>query len=48
MRVLLTGMSGTGKSALVQELRQRGYAGPQRELADLLLQRIAEVEPGIV
>jgi dephospho-CoA kinase len=26
MRVLLTGMSGTGKSALVRELRQRGYA----------------------
>jgi shikimate kinase len=26
MRVLLTGMSGTGKSALVQELRRRGYA----------------------
>jgi shikimate kinase len=25
MRVLLTGMSGTGKSALVQELRRRGY-----------------------
>lgn len=26
MRVLLTGMSGTGKSALVHELRQRGFA----------------------
>jgi broad-specificity NMP kinase len=26
MRVLLTGMSGSGKSSLVQELRQRGYA----------------------
>jgi shikimate kinase len=26
MRVLLTGMSGTGKSALVRELRRRGYA----------------------
>jgi hypothetical protein len=26
MRVLLTGMSGTGKSMLVQELRRRGYA----------------------
>jgi dephospho-CoA kinase len=26
MRVLLTGMSGTGKSALVHELRARGYA----------------------
>lgn len=26
MRVLLTGMSGTGKSALVDELRRRGYA----------------------
>lgn len=26
MRVLLTGMSGTGKSALVGELRRRGYA----------------------
>jgi shikimate kinase len=26
MRVLLTGMSGTGKSALAQELRRRGYA----------------------
>ena len=26
MRVLLTGMSGSGKSLLVQELRQRGYA----------------------
>jgi shikimate kinase len=26
MRVLLTGMSGTGKSALVQELRRRSYA----------------------
>ncbi len=26
MRVLLTGMSGTGKSALVLELRRRGYA----------------------
>ena len=26
MRVLLTGMSGTGKSALVQELRRRGHA----------------------
>ena len=26
MRVLLTGMSGTGKSALVHELRRRGYA----------------------
>ena len=26
MRVLLTGMSGSGKSALVQELRRRGYA----------------------
>jgi shikimate kinase len=26
MRVLLTGMSGVGKSALVAELRQRGYA----------------------
>jgi serine kinase of HPr protein (carbohydrate metabolism regulator) len=25
MRVLLTGMSGTGKSALVSELRRRGY-----------------------
>jgi shikimate kinase len=25
MRVLLTGMSGTGKSALVNELRRRGY-----------------------
>lgn len=25
MRVLLTGMSGTGKSTLVQELRRRGY-----------------------
>ena len=25
MRVLLTGMSGTGKSALVQELRRRGH-----------------------
>jgi hypothetical protein len=25
VRVLLTGMSGTGKSALVQELRRRGY-----------------------
>jgi shikimate kinase len=25
MRVLLTGMSGTGKSALVHELRHRGY-----------------------
>jgi shikimate kinase len=25
MRVLLTGMSGTGKSALVAELRRRGY-----------------------
>ena len=25
MRVLLTGMSGTGKSALVRELRRRGY-----------------------
>src|SRR4051794_18778999 len=26
MRVLLTGMSGTGKSALVRELRRRGHA----------------------
>ena len=26
MRVLLTGMSGVGKSTLVQELRRRGYA----------------------
>src|SRR3954462_13189621 len=26
MRVLLTGMSGTGKSALVRELRRRGWA----------------------
>jgi dephospho-CoA kinase len=26
MRVLLTGMSGTGKSALVRELRRRGFA----------------------
>jgi AAA domain len=26
MRVLVTGMSGTGKSALVHELRRRGYA----------------------
>jgi shikimate kinase len=26
MRVLVTGMSGTGKSALVQELRRRGHA----------------------
>lgn len=26
MRVLLTGMSGAGKSSLVQELRGRGYA----------------------
>jgi shikimate kinase len=26
MRVLLTGMSGTGKSGLVNELRRRGYA----------------------
>jgi AAA domain len=26
MRVLLTGMSGAGKSALVRELRRRGYA----------------------
>ncbi len=26
MRVLLTGMSGSGKSALVRELRRRGYA----------------------
>jgi len=25
MRVLLTGMSGTGKSSLVRELRRRGY-----------------------
>jgi broad-specificity NMP kinase len=25
MRVLITGMSGTGKSALVHELRRRGY-----------------------
>lgn len=25
MRVLITGMSGSGKSALVQELRRRGY-----------------------
>jgi hypothetical protein len=25
VRVLITGMSGTGKSALVQELRRRGY-----------------------
>lgn len=25
MRVLLTGMSGTGKSALIAELRRRGY-----------------------
>src|SRR4051794_28688430 len=25
MRVLVTGMSGTGKSALVRELRRRGY-----------------------
>jgi AAA domain len=26
MRILLTGMSGTGKSMLVEELRRRGYA----------------------
>jgi broad-specificity NMP kinase len=26
MRVLLTGMSGTGKSTLVRELRRRGHA----------------------
>jgi AAA domain len=26
MRVLLTGMSGTGKSMLVREIRRRGYA----------------------
>jgi shikimate kinase len=31
MRVLLTGMSGTGKSALVQELRARGYAAYDAE-----------------
>ena len=27
MRVLITGMSGTGKSALVHELRRRGLRG---------------------
>lgn len=26
LRVLITGMSGTGKSSLIQELRRRGYA----------------------
>jgi len=40
-------MSGVGKSALVRELRRRGYV-PQRELADALLRQIALLEPGIV
>src|SRR3954453_18605636 len=39
MRVLLTGRSGTGKSTLVQELRRRGHACPDRPSPAANLQR---------
>ena len=51
-RVLLTGMSGTGKSTLVQELAGRGYRaydaddGGLSEVVDVSLDEITGIGPG--
>ena len=43
-RVLVTGMSGTGKSTVLDELARRPY-GKNRSERDLILEHVAMVEP---